>query len=35
MPAFETTPEQRQQLLTDGFVLLSGAAPALPACETN
>ncbi len=27
-PAYETTPEQRQQLLTDGFVRLPGALPA-------
>lgn len=27
MPTFETTPEQRQQLLTDGFVLLPAALP--------
>jgi hypothetical protein len=26
-PTFQTTSEQRQQLLTDGFVLLSGALP--------
>ncbi len=28
MPAFETTFQQREQLLTDGYVLLPGALPA-------
>jgi len=27
-PRYQTTSEQRQQLMTDGYVLLSGAVPA-------